>query len=63
MATVEVQNDETTFWRYSSGLTGLLKGVCHVHSSLKARADTFSAGVLGLREDDVVFFRGQAVLC
>ncbi len=55
MQAVEAQGDETAFWLYSSGSTGLPKGVRHVHSSLKATADTFGAQVLGLREEDVVF--------
>ncbi len=55
IAPVEALEDETAFWLYSSGSTGLPKGVRHVHSSLKATADTFSAQVLGLREDDVVY--------
>ncbi|EEE35896.1 benzoate-CoA ligase family protein [Rhodobacteraceae bacterium KLH11] len=55
MQAVAAEADETAFWLYSSGSTGLPKGVRHVHSSLKATADTFGAQVLGLREDDVVF--------
>lgn len=55
MAAVDALDDETAFWLYSSGSTGLPKGVRHVHSSLKATADTFSAQILGLREEDVVF--------
>ncbi len=47
--------DETAFWLYSSGSTGAPKGARHVHSSLKATADTYAATVLGLTQDDVVF--------
>ncbi len=53
--TVEACGDELAFWLYSSGSTGTPKGVRHVHSSLKATADTFGQNILGLREDDVVF--------
>ncbi|WP_372602713.1 benzoate-CoA ligase family protein [Actibacterium sp.] len=52
---VEACGDELAFWLYSSGSTGTPKGVRHVHSSLRATADTFGQQVLGLREDDVVF--------
>ncbi len=52
---VKANADEAAFWLYSSGSTGLPKGVRHVHSSLKATADTFGTQVLGLREDDVVY--------
>ena len=55
MDTVEAHDDELAFWLYSSGSTGTPKGVRHVHSSLKATADTFGAQVLGIRKDDVVF--------
>ncbi len=47
--------DETAFWLYSSGSTGAPKGVCHVHSSLKATVDTYAANILKLGPDDVVF--------
>ncbi|MGZ2259189.1 benzoate-CoA ligase family protein [Roseobacter sp. A03A-229] len=54
METAAVSSDEIAFWLYSSGSTGQPKGVQHVHSSLKATADTYGAHVLGLTEDDTV---------
>jgi len=51
----ECSSDEIAFWLYSSGSTGAPKGVRHVHSSLKATADTYAATVLNLNSDDVVF--------
>ncbi len=53
--TCSASPDEIAFWLYSSGSTGMPKGVCHVHSSLQATADTYGAKVLGIRHDDVTF--------
>src|SRR6185437_3036863 len=52
-ATVATHADEPAFWLYSSGSTGMPKGVRHLHSSLAATADTYANQVLGIREDDV----------
>jgi len=47
--------DDVAFWLYSSGSTGMPKGVKHVHSSLAATARAFGQGVLEIRAGDVVF--------
>jgi 4-hydroxybenzoate-CoA ligase len=48
-------SDEVAFWLYTSGSTGAPKGVKHVHTSPMATARLMGQGVLGIREDDVVF--------
>ncbi|HTA99548.1 MAG TPA: benzoate-CoA ligase family protein [Bradyrhizobium sp.] len=52
-ATVATHADEPAFWLYSSGSTGMPKGVRHLHSNLAATAETYASQVLGIREDDV----------
>jgi len=51
--TVATHAEEPAFWLYSSGSTGMPKGVRHLHASLAATADTYARQVLGIREDDV----------
>ncbi len=47
--------DEVAFWLYSSGSTGMPKGVRHVHTSMMETARLYGQGVLGITADDVVF--------
>jgi 4-hydroxybenzoate-CoA ligase len=54
-ATAPTVSDEVAFWLYSSGSTGDPKGVKHVHTSLMATAKCMGRGIIGIREDDVVF--------
>jgi 4-hydroxybenzoate-CoA ligase len=51
---VNVAEDSCAFWLYSSGSTGKPKGVRHVHSSLKATADTYGAQILGIDSRDII---------
>jgi 4-hydroxybenzoate-CoA ligase len=51
----ECSPDKVAFWLYSSGSTGAPKGVRHVHSSLKATADTYGRQVLGIQPNDLMF--------
>lgn len=53
--TVDAQDDELAFWLYSSGSTGVPKGVRHIHSSLKSTADTFGAQVMGICPEDIIY--------
>jgi len=47
--------DEPAFWLYSSGSTGRPKGTVHTQANLRATAELYGEGVLGLGEHDVCF--------
>ncbi|WP_048438578.1 benzoate-CoA ligase family protein [Caenimonas sp. SL110] len=47
--------DDACFWLYSSGSTGTPKGTVHLHSHLVQTAELYGRGVLGIRQDDVVY--------
>jgi 4-hydroxybenzoate-CoA ligase len=64
--------DEVAYWLYSSGTTGMPKGVMHVHSTPRTVAKAAGQSRIGIREDDVVFSAakiffsyglGNAVIC
>jgi benzoate-CoA ligase family protein len=43
------------FWLYTSGSTGRPKAAVHRHRDMVVTSELFGRGVLGVREDDVVF--------
>lgn len=47
--------DDICYWQYSSGTTGMPKGVMHVHSSPMTIARLSGQGRIGMCEGDVVF--------
>ncbi len=51
----QTTSDDVAFWLYSSGSTGAPKGAMHLQSHLAHAAALYGRGVLGMREDDVVF--------
>ena len=51
-AVADTDEASTAFWLYSSGTTGIPKGVMHRHGSLQATADTFARTVLRTTGDD-----------
>ena len=55
LAAADTNRDDMAFWMYSSGSTGRPKGVVHLQHDPLYTELAYGRGMIGLREDDVVF--------
>ena len=55
LAPADTSKDDSAFWLYSSGTTGLPKGTIHLQHDMIVEADLYAEKTIGLVESDVSF--------
>lgn len=55
LAAAPTSKDDMAFWLYSSGTTGLPKGVVHLHHDLLYSMPPHSTDVMGITKDDISY--------
>jgi len=55
LAAAATSPDDVAFWLYSSGSTGVPKGVLHLHAHPVRTAALYAQAILGIRADDIIF--------